>query len=597
MPKRKHQTHRKSKLSAKSRRPGLRPSKTDPPGPVARGQKKRLSSHTVGALPIVNRTLQRMRLEEFLHGYLPQDDPRTKLPTAQGLIVLLKNLLLSREPLYGLGEWAARYAPDLLGLGPEELTLLNDDRAGRCLDRLFEADSASFVLALVTHVVGEFGVRLDALHNDSTTVTFFGAYAQAAQEKLQRGRPTSAITWGHNKDHRPDLKQLLYILTVSEDGGVPIHFQVRSGNTTDDQTHQATWDVLCKLVGRRDFLYVADSKLATAENMAYLHQRGGRFVTVLPRTRAEDGAFRDLVEKGLIAWRPLWDKTDAEGNLVDRYSISSHPATTAEGYRLLWYHSTRKAQGDALARSGRIERALKRLALLREKLRSPRTRYRQRAKVAAAVEEILRDAGAERWIAVTVQEQTVESYHQEHRGRAGKDTRYVKQVATRFDLDYRIDDARVAEDARGDGLFPLVSNVLDLSEQEILWAYKRQPTIEKRFEQMKTDYEVAPVYLKEVRRIQALLCLYFLALLVEALLERELRQAMERQSLESLPLYPEGRPCRCPTTRRLLDVFEIVQRHTLVADEGQPEVLVTELSDLQRKLVRLLGLSSTDYGR
>jgi hypothetical protein len=175
--------------------------------------------------------------------------------------------------------------------------------------------------------------------------------------------------------------------------------------------------------------------------------------------------------------------------------------------------------------------------------------------------------------------------------------RYVKKIATRFDLEYRIDDARVAEEARGDGLFPLVTNVLDLSEQEILWCYKRQPTIEKRFEQLKTDYEVAPVYLKEVRRIQALLCLYFLALLVEALLERELRQAMERESLESLPLYPEGRPCRCPTTRRLLDVFEIVQRHTLEADEGQAEVLVTELSDLQRKLLKLLGLPSRDYGR
>ena len=597
MPKRKHRTNGKPKPPAKPQRRSPRRRKSDPPGPVARGPRKSLFSHTVGALPIVNRILKRMRLEEFLRDYLPQDDPRTRLSTAQGLIVLVKNLLFSREPLYGLGEWACRYAPDLLGLRPEELALLNDDRAGRCLDRLFEADSVSFVLALVTHVVAEFEVRLDALHNDSTTVTFCGAYAQAAQERLQRGRPTSAITWGHNKDHRPDLKQLLYILTVSEDGGVPVHFEVRSGNVTDDQTHQATWDLLCQLAGRRDFLYVADSKLATADNMAYLHQRGGRFVTVLPKTRAEDGAFRELVARGLVAWRPLWDKTDEEGNLLDRFSTSSHPAQTAEGYRLLWYHSTRKAELDALARSGRIARGLKELALLREKLRSPRTRYRQQAKVAEAVETILQDAGAERWIAVEVHQQAVESYHQEHRGRPGKDTHYVKKVATRYDLEYRIDEARAAEDARSDGLFPLVSNMLGMSEQEILWAYKRQPTIEKRFEQLKTDYEVAPVYLKEVRRIQALLCLYFLALLVEALLERELRQAMERAKIESLPLYPEGRSCRCPTTRRLIDVFEIVQRHTLHTGGREPMVLVTELSPLQRKLLKLLGIPATDYRR
>lgn len=597
MSKRKQHVPGSRKHAAKPHGSKPRRRKSDPPGPIARGKQRSLSTHTVGALPIVGRILRRMRLEEFLRAYLPDDDPRTKLPTATGLIVLLQNLLFSREPLYGLGEWASRYAPDLLGLTPQQMQWLNDDRVGRCLDRLFEADTASFVLALVAHVVREFAVRLDALHNDSTTVTFFGAYAQAAQEKRQCGRPTWAITWGHNKDHRPDLKQLLYILTVSEDGGVPVHFQVQSGNVTDDRTHQATWDVLCQLVGRRDFLYVADSKLATAENMAYLHQRGGRFVTVLPRTRAEDGAFRELVQQGLVEWRSLWDKTDAQGELLDRFSVSLHPTTTAEGYRLLWYHSTRKAELDALARSGRIERALKQLALLREKLRSPRTRYRQQAKVAAAVEQILHDAGAARWIAVEVREQTVESYHQEHRGRAGKNTRYIKKVATRFDLDYRIDDSRVAEEARGDGLFPLVSNALELSEQEILWAYKRQPTIEKRFEQLKTDYEVAPVYLKEVRRIQSLLCLYFLALLVESLLERELRQAMEREGLESLPLYPEGRSCRRPTTRRLLDVFEIVQRHTLTGDHEPPEVLVTELSDLQRKLLKLLGIPSTAYGR
>ena len=91
-----------------------------------------------------------------------------------------------------------------------------------------------------------------------------------------------AITWGYDKDHRPDLKQLLYILTVARDGAVPLYFQVASGNVADDQTHSETWDILCRLTGRRDFLYVADYKLASDENMAYIHQHQGRFLTVLP---------------------------------------------------------------------------------------------------------------------------------------------------------------------------------------------------------------------------------------------------------------------------------------------------------------------------
>ena len=100
----------------------------------------------------------------------------------------------------------------------------------------------------------------------------------------ERGRATPAITYGHSKDHRPDLKQLLYILTVTEDGGVPVYFTTRSGNTTDDQTHQETWKMLRELVGRADFLYVADCKLATMDNMRYIDRQGGRFMSVLPAT-------------------------------------------------------------------------------------------------------------------------------------------------------------------------------------------------------------------------------------------------------------------------------------------------------------------------
>lgn len=586
---------RRTRLSRRTRTP--RPSAEPPSPPRARRRGKVLQSATVGALPILNRVLERMRLEEFLRTALPAEDRRTKLSPTKALLLLVRNVLISREPIYGMGQWAARHAPDLLGLTPQEIALLNDDRAGRALDKLFAADVPALVLAVARHVVREFAVRLDELHNDSTTVTFCGAYSDAAVERRALGRPTLAITFGYNKDHRPDLKQLLFILTVTADGGVPLHFRAESGNVVDDQTHCDTWDLLCQLTGRRDFLYVADCKLATSENMAYVHQRQGRFVTVLPRTRREDAAFRVLVRQGQVAWRSLWTKTDDEGNVTDRFSTSDEPAQTAEGYRLLWYHSQRKAEQDALARCDRIERALKQLAALGEKLRSPRTRYRQEAKVHKAVDAILQACGAAEWIRTEVQPQVVERYRQDHRGRPGKQTRYVKQTSTRFDLAYSIDEARVADDARCDGIFPLVTNVLDLSPLELLRVYKRQPTIEKRFAQLKTDFEVAPVYLKSVHRIQALLCVYFFALLVEALLERELRQAMRRRKIESLPIYPEGRPCRWPTARRVIDLFETVQRHTLLRRGRPAEVLVTELTRLQRRLLKLLGLPSEHYGR
>jgi transposase len=554
-----------------------------------------LHSYRVGLLPILNRILQRLRLDQFLRDYLPRERRRCRIAPATALLVLLKNLLLSRDPLYGVGEWAARHDPSALGLSAPQLAALNDDRVGRCLDRLFQGGCGSLALTVATHAVAEFGVALDQLHNDSTTITFHGAYNDATREEPRRAETRLAITWGHNKDHRPDLKQLLFVLTMSQDGGVPVYYQSKSGNTVDDQTHCATWDLLCTLAGRRDFLYVADCKLATAENMAHVHQNGGRFLTVLPRTRSEDRAFRDALAQGQVRWRPLFDKRNERGDIVDRFCVSEPATLSAEGYRLVWYHSTLKAENDAATRARHVERALGELAELRRKLGTERTRYRHRDQVAAAVAAILEARGVTAWITTTIEERVRETYHQEGRGRPGKETRYLREVSTRYDLKYEIDSAALTAGAAFDGVFPLITNDRTLSEQELLLAYKGQPMIEKRFEQLKTDFAVAPVYLKEVSRIQALLCMYFFVLLVESLLERELRQAMARAGVESLPLYPEGRACCCPTVRRLIEVFDEIQRHYLRVGAEPAVVFTTELNRLQKRILRLLGIPLSAY--
>ena len=169
----------------------------------------------------------------------------------------------------------------------------------------------------------------------------------------------------------------------------------------------------------------------------------------------------------------------------------------------------------------------------------------------------------------------------------------MKETTSRFKLEFRLDREQIALEACCDGVFPLVTNDKTLPELEMLLAYKSQPALEKRFSHMKTDFEVAPVYLKEASRIQALLCVYFLALLTESLLERELRRAMDRAAIGSLPMYPEGRKCSRPTARRLIDLFDDVQRHSLrVGQRRGPVVFTTQLSKLQRRLLRLLGMTN-----
>jgi transposase len=236
-----------------------------------------LVSKAMGPLPLINHILSRLRLDELLEQYVPCADGRLKLAPAVGLGVLLRNVLVAREPLYGLSEWASRFDEALLGLPRDSVRLLNDDRVGRCLDSLFLADRAALMTAVVVRAIRTFEVDLDELHNDSTTVTFTGQY-RSATGRAHRRRPTHRITFGHNKDYRPDLKQLLWVLTTSADGGVPVWCSVDHGNTTDDQTHIQTWNTLRRLVGKADFLYIADSKLCTKENMAHItqHSYGSR---------------------------------------------------------------------------------------------------------------------------------------------------------------------------------------------------------------------------------------------------------------------------------------------------------------------------------
>jgi transposase len=243
-----------------------------------------------------------------------------------------------------------------------------------------------------------------------------------------------------------------------------------------------------------------------------------------------------------------------------------------------------------VARQQRIERALLRLAGLRERLASPRTRHRERARVAEAVEAILGETGTEGEIAVTIEERSEETFAQQRRGRPNAQTLYVKSERKRFELTCRVDSVRLAEEARCDGIFPLITDEMMMSARDLLLAYKERPMIEKRFAQLKTDFVVAPVLLEEVSRIQALLCVYFLALLVGALLEREPRRAMEREGIASLPIYPEARGCRRPTARKVIDLFEDVQRHELSAGRRPAVVFTTKLNRLQRRILRLLGM-------
>ena len=453
-----------------------------------------LVSQRVAALPVVNHFLHRSGLPALLARYLPGDDGRYRLPPAAAVGLVVTNLLVGRRPLYGLGEWAARFDPALLGLAPGEVARSTMTgwvgRWSGCSTRIGPACSPSCC----------WGWSPSSASTPASCTTTPprsacpGVYADATGAP-RGGKPTPVITFGHSKDHRPDLKQLVFILTVAADGAVPIAYRLADGNTTDDPTHVPTWDGLVALLGRSDFLYVADSKLCSREAMGHIAAGGGRFITVLPRSRGEDHWFRDWAQ----THRPQWTEAERRpgprhGEPDQVYSTFPAPLPSAEGYRIIWVHSTAKAARDAAARQARIEAGAAAIDALATRLAGPKCRLGTRV----AAEDRPPRARPRRRRALGRLHR-----HRNHRGdlppkkprapRQGHPLPPPHQHPPVHRLGHP--PGRLAYDAATDGCFPLITNDTTLTDAEVLAGYRYQPNLERRHHLLKSVQDAAPVLL------------------------------------------------------------------------------------------------------
>lgn len=553
-----------------------------------------LRACSVGSVPVINHFIGRLGLDDILaRALVPAGVPR--IEPARSIGILLRNVVLGRRPVYGVGDWARPFHPDVIGLSPAQADSLNDDRVGRALDALFDADRASLMTEVVVRAVREFKLDLSQIHNDSTTIPFHGVY-RGADGGPQRGRRTARITFGHSSNHRPDLKQLLWSLSVTSDGAVPVHYRVYDGNTNDSPTHRETWDVIRSIAGRTDFIYVADSKLCVSETLAYIHGNGGYFITVVPRNHREDKWFRTYVQTNKVEWRVVSRKKDRydPGAEADIWRMAEAPAPSSDGYRVVWLWNNRMAEDDKDARQGLMGKAILGLEKLETRLRNPRTRLRSHEAVVKAAEKAI-GKPAKRWVTFKIIEEEKESFKQETRGRPGKGTRYVRSAKRRFHVEWQPRTENIDGDARTDGMFPLVTNCRDLSLKDILAKYKFQPRLEKRHEQLKAVYDVTPVFLKKVTRIEGLLFVYFLAMLIQALIEREVRRGMEANKVECLPIYYEERECEAPTADRFLEAFDRLEVNRLWRGDELVQRFRVELSEKESMLLRLAGVPAESY--
>jgi transposase len=147
----------------------------------------------------------------------------------------------------------------------------------------------------------------------------------------------------------------------------------------------------------------------------------------------------------------------------------------------------------------------------------------------------------------------------------------VKSVKKRFRITAEPVRKNITRDERCDGMFPLITNT-SLTPEEVLQNYKYQPRLEKRNEQMKSVYSLMPMLFKRIDRIEGFLFMFFIAMLIEALIERSVRLSMKSMKIESIPIYHERKECESPTADRLLSIFSNLQFHRLLTHERVMEV-------------------------
>ena len=555
-----------------------------------------LTSQRIGALPVINHVAARMRLPAVLRHRLPCTDARVVIPPATLAQLVITNLVAGHQPLYALAGWARAHVPALLRLSEIQAAALNDDRAGRMLDQLFHADRTSLLTELMVTVIREFGIDMSQLHNDSTSISVHGDYAGAAGGKVA-GIPTPAITYGHSKDHRPDLKQLVYILTVTADGAVPVLYRLADGNTCDDPTHVPTWDDLAALTGRTDFVYVADCKLASEEAMRHIDRHDGLFVTVLPRSRKEDAQFRTWAISNDPGFTEIIRRPGKRlGDPDQVISAVRAPWPSAGGFPVIWVHDSAKQHRDAATRQRRIAKATTAVSELNDRLAGPRCRIKEESAVHQAAAAAIAGCCAERWVSYEVRQHTTEHFRQAGAGRPGPATTYKKVTASHWKVTITIDDQQIRDDAATDGCYPLVTNGRHFTGLYVVEAYHGQPHLERRHHILKGVQDAAPIWVNNIDRIDAVFCCHFIAQVIGALIERQIRAAMAAADIAKIPVYPELRGCTAPSASKILQIFADVTRHELHDQHGNLiQAFEPQLNDLQRQVLELLEIPETAF--
>jgi transposase len=533
-------------------------------GAIMRGMRVERLDH----LGIVAGICREIGLAAYLDTLAGPSQQQVSMGTAT-VAMILNGLGFSNRRLYLVSQFfATKPVEHLLGPGITA-EQLHDDCLGRTLDWLYAHDPTALFAGIARQARQRFGISARQVHVDTTSFSVTGEYAADLDAH------TLAVTYGYSRDHRADLKQWMLALATTRQGDVPLFCQALDGNASDKVSLVAAVEALAEQLraevdhNEEAPIFVADSGLYSADNVARLSAAGVRWISRVPDTSTPARAALAVADE---AWQQ-------EGDL---FWASAPQAPAGERWVVV-----RSMQGEQQART-----------TLRRQVDATRAQWEQALwhlgnrrfacvpDAQAALAAQLKQCPA--WLQV----QSVLVMQPKHRrpGRPRKDAP-PDQVEWQILTTLSVDEAAVAREARRKAAFVVATNVLDsaqLSNHELIQTYKEQHSVERGFSFLKDPLFLASsVFLKKPQRIVALSLVMVLCLLVYRLAEHRLREQLMAtgQTVPNQLKQPTDRP----TLRWMFQCFEGISLVTFQPPQGPPHQDLAGLEPLHEQVATLLG--------
>ena len=529
----------------------------------------------VGHLPIVKQFAKQINLVDTINTMVKS---QMQLPPGQAVLAMVLDTLSGRTPLYRLKEFFQEKDTELMLGSQIDPELFCDHNLGRVLDKIFDTGTQAIFSQLSQNAVKRFDIDSRKVHFDTTSISVYGDY-ELSQDPFK-------ITYGHSKDHRPDLKQFLISL-LCVDRNIPIVGAPKDGNASDKTLNNELLSNISKHMASHGlkpgaFVYVADSAFVTKDNLEKASSEHTMFLSRLPATYKECSR---AVQKAVNAnhWIAL-------GSLAETAPPKKRPAAVYQtyettvnlydkDYRAIVVHSSAHDK----RRHKRIDRLLaqKRKALdtLCKKIRS--TSYFCRADAQAATDK-LQGAATGSYHKI---ECTIEKVAKFSRGRPTKNkprmpTGYEYQLHLKITADDQVvEPLRVQA-----GCFVLVTSLYsqkdreNFSAYELLRLYKDQDGIERNFSFLKDPVIVNSIFLKKANRIEVLGLVLLISLLIWRLMEHCMRRYITKtgNAITGWKNKPTTKPTSFMMTTKFLSILVLKVDH-------------------QRQLARPLNLVQLEY--